>query len=303
MKEMSQRANPKFWRVHCHIGHHPGQWQYWFREQCCAVGWAPPEYTLAGVSRDQAWTGARNALVAMQPSDWILASLPDNRVGRLGQVVQCVRDDTWNPIVPASSKHSRGENGRRILVRWDLTVGPDDPSKVVLLPKEIRFTPGEARATIRSIPIGKLDAIRAAMCDERNWTSVIGNFKLEAALSDYLAMHPGRLESGMISHPSLQARELSFDDRRRADVILQDRNRRTVIAECKQGAPTKACIDQVVHYRAKLCSKHSQALAPRAMLIHGGATRVPPEIADYARRMEVELTHHELRVDFFSTGG
>lgn len=31
---------------------------------------------------------------------------------------------------------------------------------------------------------------------------------MEKALSDYISIHPGRLESGMIAHPSIDAREL-----------------------------------------------------------------------------------------------
>lgn len=293
----------QFWRVHCHIGHHPGQWQYWFREQCCAVGWAPPEYTFAGSAKDRAWATARNALSRMKPGDWVVASLPHSRVGRLGRITELrVDDDQWLPVVPPSRKDPLGENGRRILVRWELTTGPEDSSKAVLLPKEVRFSTGEARATVRSIPVSKLDAIRAAMRDERNWVPLIGNFSVEAALSDYIALHPGRLESGMISHPEIQTRELSFHDRTRADVVLQDRAGRMVVAECKQNAPTRDCLIQLSEYRRKLAAEYQVLADIRALLIHGGSGRVSPEVAQQARQLGIELVRHELRVDFSSSG-
>lgn len=152
-------AGPSFWRVYCHIGQHPGQWQYWFREQCCAVGWHPPRWenqTGSGWELEGhaignlAWSAARNALNKMRSNDWIVATLPGWRIGRIGRIVRLeVKDEEWNPIVKPRQTIPFGENGRRILVRWDLNLGPDDPSKVVLLPAEARWNPGQARATIR----------------------------------------------------------------------------------------------------------------------------------------------------------
>jgi len=127
-----------------------------------------------------------------------------------------------------------GENGRRILVRWDLTLGPEDPSKVVILPVNSRWNSGEARGTIRELPAAKFSRITVAMKDQANWVSLAGAFSMEKALSDYLAIFPSRLEAGMIAHPSGEVRERTFTDKSRADVILQDRNGGLVVAECKQ---------------------------------------------------------------------
>jgi len=300
---------PKFWRVHCHIGHHPGQWQYWFREQCCAVGWHPPSWNGVSAkgwefdghaSDSQAWSAARNALRRAKPGDWIIATLPYNRVGRLGRIVElAVADDQWNPIVAPSRSRPFGENGRRILVRWDLTVGPDDPSKVVLLPPAVRFNSGEVQGTVRELPGAKLEPVRDAMRDDANWVSLAGSFKLETALSDYIAIHPQRLEAGMIAHPFIEVREFTFSDKRRSDVILQDRSGRVVIAECKQGAPTSAALVQLDHYRTKLVEQHPELGDPRAVLVHGGASRVLPEIAEEATLKAIELVYFELQVNFF----
>jgi len=295
----------KFWRVHCHIGDHPGQWQYWFREQCCAVGWVPSKFHLDGKTDDRSWSTARNALIQMKEGDWVVASLPNSRVGRLGEIVKtCIRDDQWKPIVPPTATNPLGDNGRRILVRWDLTCGPDDPSKVVLLPEEVRFSNGQVRATVRQIPLAKLDPIRDAMCDEQNWVSLIGSFSLEAALSDYIALNPNLLEAGMISHLTIKAREHAFADRTRADVILQDRAGRTVVVECKQGPPSATHLKQLMQYRESVQGKFSDIpniQDTRAILVHGGSSRVSPEIAQMARDCKIELVYHELRVNFLSS--
>jgi hypothetical protein len=191
-----------------------------------------------------------------------------------------------------------GENGRRILVRWDLTLGPDDPSKVVLLPAPARWNSGQSRGTIRELSVANLKSVTEAMKDEANWVSLSGAFSLEMALSDYISIHPGRLEAGMIAHPSIQARELTFKDKSRADVILQDRAGRIVVAECKQNAPTEIDLDQVKHYREQLQKEYPEVGHARALLVHGGASRVLPEVANYARSIDIELVYFELQVNF-----
>jgi hypothetical protein len=100
---------PAFWRVHCHIGHHPGQWQRWYREQCCAIGWPPAEwggtlnpggYTVADTSGDTDFATSVSNCRRMKPGDWIVATLTGNRVGRLGRVFRvAIEDDVWNPVV------------------------------------------------------------------------------------------------------------------------------------------------------------------------------------------------------------
>jgi hypothetical protein len=304
---------PRFWRVHCHIGQHPGQWQYWFREQCCAVGWHPPEWRghvgegwqLESHSiGDPAWSAARNALCQMKPGDWIAASLPEWRIGRLGRVVALeVKDHEWNPIVRPSREMLYGENGRRILVRWDLTLGPEDPSKVVLLPVDSRWNSGEGRGTIRELPSVKFGRITAAMKDETNWVSLAGAFSMEKALSDYLAIFPSRLEAGMIAHPSGEVRERTFKDRSRVDVILQDRNGRLVVAECKQNAPSLNDLEQVDGYRKRIHEERPELGPARALLVHGGASRVHPDIAKRARELNIELVYFELQVNFSASRG
>jgi hypothetical protein len=238
----------------------------------------------------------------MQRGDWIVASLPGWRVGRLGRITDlAVLDDEWNPIVPPTRETPFGENGRRILVRWDLALGPDDPSKVVLLPEPARWNSGQSRGTIRELTPLNLKLVTEAMKDEANWVSLSGAFSLEMALSDYISIHPGRLEAGMIAHPSIQARELTFRDRSRADVILQDRAGRIVVAECKQNAPSVGDLDQVQHYRKQIQDEYPELGRSRALLVHGGASRVMPEIDNRARSLDIDLIYFELQVNFVGT--
>lgn len=299
----------RFWRVHCHTGDHPGQWQLWFRHQCCAVGWPPPRWhgrTEDGWEFDKAqgeqdWVTACRALMRMKPMDWIIATLPGNRVGRLGQVVKLqVQDDEWNPIIHSSQASPFGDIGRRILVRWELSTGPSDPSKVVLLPANAQLNSGERRGTIRELKLEKLEVIRDAMLDEANWVSLSGAFALEKALSDYICVHPYRIEAGMVAHPVIAARELSFSDGSRADVILQDSSGETVVVECKQNAPTTDAITQVTHYRDLLKNEYGQENV-RALIVHGGASRVAPHVALQAAEQDVELVYFELQVNFFGS--
>ncbi|MDB5988035.1 MAG: hypothetical protein JWR16_3088 [Nevskia sp.] len=235
----------------------------------------------------------------MRQGDWILATLPNHRVGRLGTIVKLeVRDEDWNPIVPPGRHHPRGENGRRILVRWELATGPDDPGKVVLLPENARLNSGEIRGTIRNIPVTKLEIIRKAMRDEANWVSLGGVFRQETALSDYLAVFPNRLEDGMIAHPSQQVRERSYPDRTRSDVILLDRNQKTVIVECKQGSPTVSNLEQLESYMKWLHREMPELGRPRGILVHGGSRRVVHNVSTAAAGKSLELVHFELRVEF-----
>lgn len=300
----------RFWRVHCHIGQHPGQWQYWFREQCCALGWWPPTgmgaadegWTFDGPSKDQGWSTARNALKKMEPGDWLVATLPGHKVGRLGRVVSlAVRDEEWDPVVPPGKDLPRGENGRRILVRWELTTGPDDPSKVVLLPAHARFNSGQLMGTIRELPMERLETVRGAMRDASNWVSIAGSFRHETALSDYLSIHPHRLEPGMIAHPSEHVRERRFPDGTRSDVILMDRDGRVVIVECKQGAPTPANIGQLQDYLRWMTELSPELGEPRGILVHGGSRRVNAVVRDAAAVAGIELVYHELDVQFASS--
>jgi hypothetical protein len=295
------------WRVMCQIKHHPGQWQTWFREQCCAVGWHPSHwggergdgfsFDRTVPSESKAWASARNALSRMRTGDQIAALLPGGRLGRVGEIVRLeVEDHQWNPVIRPSSDLKFGENGRRILVRWDLSLGPADPGLIVRLPKRLR---DNGQHAVSETSVSKMDAFRTACVDHVNWEPLHGGFKFERALSDYIAMHPHRLEDGLITHSSApKIREWTISSGNRIDVVLEDPRGRTVLVECKQGGPTLECVEQLVRYLNEVKRKFSSWGNPRGILVHGGSRNVAESVVYAARAQSILLVHHELRVDF-----
>ena len=234
----------------------------------------------------------------MEVGDYVIASLKGHRVGRIGTITDlAVGDDDWKPLVPISTERPEGEMGRRILVRWDMTVGPDDRDMVVLLPEGKRFTSGEWRPTISQIRSIGLDKLKAAMNDPANWQSLLSHFDYERALSDYIATYPHHLEDGLTPHPDEKVRERVFGNGSRSDVILLDRKELPVVVECKQGQPTVADVKQLRGYLARLLlEKHQQA---RGILVHGGAKKLREDVARAAAiKPKIEVVQHKLEVEF-----
>ena len=230
--------------------------------------------------------------------DYIIVSLRGHRVGRLGEVTgKAIEDADWSPLVPRTKDEPDGEMGRRIFVRWDLTTGPDNRDEIVLLPEEARFTSGELRSTIAEIGSRSLDGLKTAMNDEKNWESLFARFDYEKALSGYIATYPHHLEDGLTVHPTLKVRELTFLDRTRSDVILLDRNDKTVIVECKQGQPSVAAINQLRRYLAHL--KKEKGIVARGILVHGGSKKLHDDVVSSANaNPKIEIVQHSLAVDF-----
>ena len=288
------------WRVMCQTNDYPGQWQAWFREQVCAVGWPSEAGYLLDIkqpARSQAWSTARNALKEMQIGHRIVAMLPGGRVGRMGEIVRLeVEDHQWDPIVRPGPELPHGENGRRIIVRWDLTIGPIDPGMIVRLPRGLR---DNGQAAISRITFGKLKLFKTACADKANWEPVHGAFKFERALSDYIAMHPHRLEDGLSPNASVPTiREWVVSPSNRIDVVLEDASGTPVLVECKQDGATEACVEQLVRYLNEVVALYPQWGRPRGILVHGGARNVAPAVRHLAEGKGITLVHHELRVDF-----
>lgn len=291
------------WKINCMEHIFPGMWQRWFRSQCVAVGWHSAwGYPLTGsiTAREYvaAWRRARSGLKKIQAGDFVIVSLSGNRVGRLGEVTgKAIEDDQWDPLVPPTKELTEGEMGRRILVRWDLTVGPDTRDEVVLLPAAARFSFGELRPTIAEVKSQSLASLRSTMNDAANWESLFAHFDYEKALSDYIATYPHHLEDGLTIHPTLKIRELVFEDRTRSDVILLDRHDQTVIVECKQGQPTIADINQLRRYVALLDKE--KGVTARGILVHGGSKKLHEEVLKAAiATPAIEIVQHRLAVDF-----
>jgi hypothetical protein len=283
------------WKFYCMEDTYPGMWPRWFLNQRVAVGWwSGWGYSLAGESNNQNWTRARDAPTRIKAGDQIVVSLRDNRVGRIGEVTgKAIEDTDWQPLVPRSASMPDGEMGRRIFVRWDMTCGPDSRDWVVALPPHARFMTGEIRPTISEIRPISLSELKSAMNDPLNWVELWAHFDYERSLSGYIAAYPHRLEDGLLQHPSEKVRERVFGNQSRLDVILMDRNGVPVIVECKQVDYTQ----RLRHYMFKLQQETGQEA--RGILVHGGARKLAPAIANEAAMPPVvELVRYSLDIEF-----
>jgi hypothetical protein len=289
-------ASPRFWKAYCDEVVHPGLWKRWFLNQCVAVGWPPPRWSYRdGGEEPGNWRHVRNCLAKMRPGDDVVVHLRGHRIGRIGTIVgKRVEDAEWAHLVPPDEDHPNGEVGRRVEVRWDLTSGPASSDDVVQLPPEAHLTGGTIRRTLAVIGAAQFRRIRDAVRDEANWVSLQTRFAHESALSDFIGAFPHLLEDGLLPHQSQRVREMKFPDGTRADVILVDRENRTVVVECKQGAPTEAHVAQILGY-----VRHLQRTVRgpiRAILVHGGATKLPRELRRW--RSKVEFVQYRLSVGF-----
>lgn len=88
----------QFFSVYCEEDRYRGQWHVWFVEQVVAVGWAPRWFSHEGKTKDRGWTTARNVISTIEVGDRAVARLPDNRIGRIGEVTGLAIDDqSWSP--------------------------------------------------------------------------------------------------------------------------------------------------------------------------------------------------------------
>ena len=298
----------RLWKINCTEDKYPGLWQRWFKNQCVAVSWAGEwGYHLHGKkTEDDGWIRARTALKEIGRGDFIVVSLSGHRIGRLGQVIaKEIEDSEWNPLVPRSKRQRDGEMGRRVQVRWDLTAGPDDREMVVLLPQGKRLTPAELRPTISEIKSQTLDEFRETMRDEANWVSLSSRFSYERSLSDYVGSYPHHLEDGLLPHSNKKVRERVFRSsgrqRQRLDVLLEDRDGKPVIVECKQHQPSVRDIQQLQKYLKRF--EEEEGIRARGILIHGGARKLRKDVRTAARSgPRVELVQFSVRVDFSRSG-
>jgi hypothetical protein len=289
------------WKIACQEDKYPGMWQRWFKNQCVAVGWSSERgYNLNGKSdgKSKGWSTARKAIKEMAIGDLILVVLKGHRIGRLAQIVEKrIEDDQWEPLVPPGPQMPYGDKGRRILVRWELTTGPEDTDMVIQVPPELTFTNGELRPTISRIHSRTIDEVRSVMNDPRNWVGLLGKFGYEKALSDYIATYPNHLEDGLLPHPNVRIREMVFKDKTRLDVLLLDRNGIPVIVECKQNSASVNHIKQLRHYVLSLEKQTSQRA--RGILVHAGSQKLADDVIQEAKEPPViEIVCYRLRVDF-----
>ena len=160
------------WKVTCQENVYPGMWQRWYKNQCVATGWADVwGFKLHGPTKGgRGWSAARKALIAMNVGDLVVVALRGHRVGRVGEITgKLIEDDEWNPLVPVGPGLPDGEMGRRVHVRWDLTVGPESHDLVVQLPPVRTFKIGELRPTVSRVKSMTIEQLRTLMNDATNW--------------------------------------------------------------------------------------------------------------------------------------
>ena len=293
------KQTKRVWKFYCEEDKHPGMWQRWLKNQCVAVGWADVwgfhlKDSPKRSKQNRGWIRVRNCLNQINIGDYVVVSLQGNRIGRIGEVTN-LAIDRWNPLVPRSKENSDGGIGRRILVRWDASTGPDNRDLVVQLPQNARLSSGELRPTISEISLHKLRSLRFAMNDPKNWVSLF-EFRYEKSLSDYIAAFPYRLEDGMLPHPNIRVRELKFANRKRADVVLTDKNDKPVIVECKQGEPTVENVKQLKGYLNQFRRREGERA--RGILVHGGSRKLRKEVCEAAQKAKIEMVQFSVEVNF-----
>lgn len=290
----------ELWKITCEEHLYPGLWQRWFRSQCVALGWPPQSgFHLDGSGvRTLGWTIARNALARIKPGDHIFVTLQGSRVARLGTVTElAVRDSEWRPFILPSRTVRYGEKGRRIHVKWDLELGPDDREHVVALPPGFRLTGAQLRTTLAVVKSISLDDLQRILTDQTNWVRLWANFDYERALSGYIAAFPHRLEDGLLPYPLEKTRERRGRGKTRMDVLLVDELGAPVVVECKQDAPTLGHLKQLRAYMAQV--RKDTGKLPRGILVHGGARKLRTEVRNAAElRPKIDLVQHNLDVVF-----
>ncbi len=288
-------SSPSLWKITCVENEIPGLWRMWFKHQCVTVGY-PPAYGLRmeGGKRWRGWIATRNALNRIKADDLIVAALPGRRVGRIGKVLS-PHDGLWDPLVTEDPRYKNGEEqGRRILVRWELERdAPDDPDVVVQLPEGVAMGLG-ALTRFNQRPI---EWFREVIANPANWVGLVGRFDYERALSEYIAFYPHRLKPGLVPHPKQKTRERPFKDRKRTDVILRDGELKPVIVECKRESPGVGDVQQLRGYINRWRRETGEQAS--GILVHGGARMVDKKVWKEAKKFPpVEIFQYDLKVEF-----
>jgi hypothetical protein len=293
-------STPTLWKLYCPEDEYPGLWRLWFTNQCVAVNFPPSYWTARGGKAH--WRRMKKLMEQIRPGHMVVAALPERRVGRLGVVVS-VEINQWYPLVLESDEWDEGEFGQRVLVRWDLLNSPDNVDLVVKLPEDFTLNPYESRHVVACVTSRTTKEFQEVMADPANWVGLLGRFGYERALSDYIALHPDRLEDGLQAQPNkklrekvLRVRENMFGDRSRLDVLLRDREDNPVIVECKQESPSIGDVNQLRRYVRRL--KKDIGEQARGILVHGGARRIDRKVLREARKHHVDVVQYKLDVEF-----
>lgn len=164
-----------------------GIWRTWYREKYLAIGWPPaghceevdePGWSYEGVTKDSGWAYKQRCLHAMKIGDKVIPFLLKSRIGPVATIRALhVRDDEWNPSVPAGVYRNRAENdphlstvpelGRRIEVQWDTEGMPPEGKAARVAGRGVL-----SRSTIRPIREQEFTALVTVLGDRRTWVDL-----------------------------------------------------------------------------------------------------------------------------------
>jgi hypothetical protein len=278
------RATPYYWIVICPEPYvrGGGLWAHWYRENCVAVGWPPPSWTLEGPSEDLGWTYARNRLKEIRPGDRVIPFLLKWRLGPVGTVKEVLAGDAeWNQTVGKGDylgSDLESELGRRVLVAWDQQSMPPD-GRCALVPQEQRPPGPLSKHVIERLPDETFQKLCSVLANPSNWIDIApslptvagGRFAiagpqieteveaaplslpvaelalLERDLQKLLSRNLGRIEKGLTPHPDYQLEEYPCDVGR-LDFLCKDAENNWVVIELKAGWIGDDAVGQILGY-------------------------------------------------------
>ncbi len=282
---------PSYWIVVCPEPQVAGGlWATWYRENCVAVGWGPPDYSLEGPTDNRGWGFARDRLKKMQVGDKVIPFLLRWRIGPVGTVTRVdVSDSEWSPTAPAGAYGDPQPSlGRRISVTW-ASSGMPSGGEAAIVPEALRSRGPLARHTLEELSTEQYERLVSALGDSANWVDVpvVASTGVEARelpaalvaelsllerdLQKFLSRNLGTIEPGLKPHPDYQLEEYSTDVGR-IDLLCQDARGDLVVIELKAECAGDDAVGQVLGYMAWVKENIGKDVNTRGMIICKDAT-------------------------------
>jgi hypothetical protein len=284
-----------YWAVICNEPGAPGVWKTWLAENCVAIGWPPPKYSLEGPTDKPGWDSARAFAQRVSPGDIVIPYLLRYRFGIPGEVVKAaVADSEWNPTVPKgeyADNPDEPELGRRLHVKW-LESGVPPRDKIAVVPPPDRTSGGMVKKTIFPLRPDIYARFMEIIGDPANWQSYSATKQTdlsdeqpepstepesgklaiqETLLRSILAKNLGRIELGLGPHPDYPKLEEVVFDLGRLDLLCMDSKQRTTIVELQLGSLDDGHIGKVCRYFGWFAAKYPEKI--RAILLYESATQ------------------------------
>jgi Endonuclease NucS len=298
---MSRDSKANGWFVICPETEAPGLWNIWQRENCVAIGWGPPTYSLEGDTDNSGWDIARSKAQRIAVGDIVIPYLLKYRLGVPGEVTRiAISDAEWNPTVAKggyASSPGEAELGRRIELKW-LTDGVPSVGKIAVVPRDDRTSGGEAKQTVEG-PMNpqRYERIMGMVRNSANWVDYQpGSPNANAAVDEVapastgfkpsnltmqetlvrsiLAKNLNTLEAGLKPHPDFSRMEEVSFDLGRFDILCQDRQDCTTVIELQLRDLDDGHIGKLCRYYGWLHRKYGKV---RGILLFENAA---PDLID-----------------------